>query len=167
MCNQTSHDHLRSSQVAQAVTHSNYHPLQHLRPNGVEHNTVVTFLIKTACATLRHMGANLLLMEISRTNACFKDRMHQCMEAYQHFKPGTREWWAGSEGNLLNTENKRRNYFSHKGSYRHGWKTWRSVQQPRRKHRDDRSQQELAFHRIMLEIRDAAGRDGLPTMEIA
>lgn len=51
---------------------------------------------------------NLLFMEISRTNACFKDRMHQCMEAFQYFKPGTREQWAGSGGNPLNTENKRK-----------------------------------------------------------
>lgn len=35
------------------------------------------------------------------------------------------------------------------------------------KDRDDRSQQELAFHRTMLELRDAPRSDGLPIMEIA
>lgn len=57
MCDQASPDYLRSTQIAQAAKHSNSHTLHHLRPNGVEHSTVVTFLIKTACATPRDMGA--------------------------------------------------------------------------------------------------------------
>lgn len=51
---------------------------------------------------------NLLYMEISRTNACFKDRMHHCMEAFQYLKPGTREQQAGSGGNQLNTQERAR-----------------------------------------------------------
>lgn len=83
MCNQTSHDHLRSSQVAQAVTHSSSHPLQHLRSNRVEHSTVVTFLIKTACATPKTYGSK---------TCCswrFPEAMHvvktECIRAWRHF----------------------------------------------------------------------------------
>lgn len=47
-------------------------------------------------------------MEISRSNACSKDRMHQSMEAFQYFKPGTREWWAGSGGNQLRREQEKK-----------------------------------------------------------
>lgn len=70
MCNQASPDHLRSSQVVQAAKHSNSHTLKHLRPNRVEYSTVVTFLIKTACATLRHMGAKPVV---------HRDFQNQCM----------------------------------------------------------------------------------------
>lgn len=76
-----------------------------LRPNGVEHSTVVTFLIKTACATPRHMEPK---------TCCswrFPEPMHaletECISAWRHFntfKPGTRKWWASSGGNQPNTQ---------------------------------------------------------------
>lgn len=84
MCNQASHDHLRSSQVAQAVAHSSSHPLQHLRPKGDEHSTLVTFLIKRACVTPKTYG--------SKTCCSWKfpEPLHVlktgCITAWRHFK---------------------------------------------------------------------------------